>query len=285
MLRTYVKRKTKETAEEKFDLLFGKKSDKIDTAKAKDSKRRKVGESEDICDAPAKSQHLDPSSIKFQALFGQGQTKESFTEREQHKDDSGTKTTTETESMTDVPSPSERSKYDIMFERNEKLASDKFDAMFTESEHISQPRKSQTSHKQKWKNNDQSKVLDDLSSFNNWKDEPSTKHSGSCPTSPLKSSKLPSITHASMVKLGGKVVLNIQRGGEKNNSLIKDGGTLLLSPQKKISGTTPLAAQSGIEGNGDSVEKESNINSQPTDVETTQRAVARKLLSSSKKKV
>ncbi|XP_039272921.2 wings apart-like protein homolog [Styela clava] len=261
-IRTYV-RKRKETAEEKYDAIFGAKPKIAPTAIVSPSKRveeteikrRRISKHDNEL-SPIKSisrvKHADKKSKesaeeKFDAIFGKsngGSTTSpskhtlSNTFSNSDEEDQSAEMTRSRDLFTSDDeeidaNKKEQTKYEKLFKRNEKLASDKFDAIFSESEYISKPKQHKSWVKNKTK--DQSKVLDNLYSFNSWEDDSVSESSNSTSknTSPQKSpTKLPSITHASMVKVGGRLVLNIQRGGN-TNSLSDKRGIMLVSPGDK----------------------------------------------------
>lgn len=211
--------------------------------------------------ALSKRQNVDSAAAKFDAIFGSSgrssstsnktstivksrsasnsDDNESNVEFSRSDSDFLIQSSSDTEEdHAENPFTDSKSKYDIMYEKNEKVASDKFDALFCESEHISAPKRRKPMTNQSLfgasgpaKTNDGVQELDDLCFVDSWAENSDITHKensqDSNPRSPSKSF-IPHITHASMEKVGGRLVLNIQRGGSSNS--LTGEGTILKSP-------------------------------------------------------
>nr|CAB3267662.1 wings apart-like protein homolog [Phallusia mammillata] len=239
--RTY-SRKRKETAESKFDALFSSGEQKI-MVEVDEIKKKRLKPTSEVPvmstisnrlikieyavngtkRSPTKNvtepQNRNSAAEKFDALFGPSSpvklAKPSITNRTpaNESDDEGPVEL----SRSGYTPRSNETKYDVLFKKNEKSASDKFDALFGDD-----PVPDKTSDTKE--TSQKSPDFDNMFGFGDTNSESNTFTSSQSPhtkctsgkSSPTKTAKtLPTITAATMKTIDGKVVLNIQRGGKK----------------------------------------------------------------------
>lgn len=176
------KRKTYDSAAEKFDALFGSSKPDFKTKKIKENEKQNPFNSPPPSLAPAAASK-DQSPIKF-AYFA---------------------------------SSPKKTKYEELFEQNEKSASDKFDAIFNEGPGKVKPKPKIKSVQTTSSNNN------DVFSTNTEKDTRNDDISTpacSIVQSPNKDNTNSKISHATMTKMdSGKLMLNIHRKTQNKNDI------------------------------------------------------------------